>query len=50
MKESHVRTVIAAVAGGIAMNLAMLLTFRLIGFDDHSGIVMLSGRIGNRKR
>lgn len=32
MKQSHSRTVIAGVAAGVAMNLAMLLTFRLIGF------------------
>ena len=32
MKQSHVRTVIAGVAGGIAMNLAMLLTFRQLDF------------------
>jgi len=37
MKQSHVRTVIAGIGGGIAMNLAMLLTFRLIGFGWKGG-------------
>ena len=32
MKRSHSRTILAGVGGGMAMNLAMLLTFGLIGF------------------
>jgi hypothetical protein len=42
MKQSHVRTVIAGIAGGIAMNLAMLLTFRLIGFGWKGGGILLN--------
>jgi MFS superfamily sulfate permease-like transporter len=41
MKQSHVRTIIAGVAGGIAMNLAMLLTFRLIGFGWKGNGILL---------
>ena len=32
MKPSSLRTVIAGIGGGIAMNVAMLFIFRLIGF------------------
>jgi hypothetical protein len=37
MKQSHIRTVVAGVAGGIAINPAMLFTFRLIGFGWKGG-------------
>jgi hypothetical protein len=49
MKQSHVRTVIAGVAGGIAMNLAMLLTFRLIGFGWKGGGILLNPSYQSRK-
>jgi hypothetical protein len=42
MKTSHIRTIIAGIAGGIAMNLAMLLTFRLIGFGWKGGGILLN--------
>jgi hypothetical protein len=49
MKPSHVRTVIAGVAGGMAMNLAMLLTFRLIGFGWKGGGILLNPSHQSRK-
>jgi hypothetical protein len=49
MKQSHVRTVIAGVAGGIAMNLAMLLTFRLVGFGWKGGGILLNPSYQSRK-
>jgi hypothetical protein len=49
MKLSHVRTVIAGVAGGIAMNLAMLLTFRLIGFGWKGGGILLNPSYQSQK-
>jgi hypothetical protein len=32
MRASALRTVLAGICGGFAMNIAMLLTFRFIGF------------------
>lgn len=49
MKESHVRTVIAGIVGGIAMNLAMLLTFRLIGFGWEGGGILLNPSYQSQK-
>jgi len=49
MKQSHLRTVIAGVGGGIAMNLAMLLTFRLIGFGWKGGGILLNPSHQSRK-
>ncbi len=49
MKESHLRTVIAGVAGGIAMNLAMLFTFRLIGFGWKGGGILLNPSYQSQK-
>ena len=41
MKASHLRTCAAGIAAGLSMNLAMLLTFRLIGFGiEGDGILM----------
>ena len=43
MKGSHIRTILAGIAGGLAMNLMMALTFGLIGFGvDGDGIIMSS--------
>jgi hypothetical protein len=40
-EASNMRTLIAGLAGGVAMNLAMLLTFRTIGFGwDGQGILL----------
>lgn len=41
MKQSHARTAVAGIAGGFAMNLAMLLTFRVIGFGVNGGGILL---------
>jgi hypothetical protein len=41
MKPSNMRTVLAGIAGGMAMNITMLLTFRLMGFGwDGNGILL----------
>jgi hypothetical protein len=43
MKPAHGRTVLAGIAGGLAMNITMLLTFRLLGFGwDGDGILIKS--------
>ena len=49
MKESHVRTVIAGIASGIAMNLAMLFTFRLIVFSWKGGGILLNPSYQSQK-
>ena len=41
MKNSIARTVTAGVAGGLVLNLATLLTFRLIGFGWQGGGILL---------
>ena len=38
MKTSHVKTILAGISGGFAMNLMMLLTFRFIGFGVSCGV------------
>ena len=44
MRLSHGRIVAAGIAGGMALNLVMLLTFRLLGFGwDGDGILIKSG-------
>ena len=49
MKTSHVRTLLAGVAGGCAMNLIMLITFRFIGLGvDRKGI-LLNPELQSRK-
>jgi len=43
MQPSHSRTILAGFTGGLAMNVTMLLTFRLIGFGwDGNGILINS--------
>jgi hypothetical protein len=49
MKHSHDRTIIAGIAGGIAMNLTILLTFRLIGFGWKGGGILLNPSYQSRK-
>lgn len=49
MKASHGKTVLAGVAGGFAMNLAMLLTFRFIGFGARGDGILLDPSIQSRK-
>lgn len=43
------RTLIAGLAGGLAMNLAMLLTFRLIGFGWNGRGILLDPSIQSQK-
>lgn len=43
------RTVIAGLAGGLAMNLMMLLTFRAIGFGWNGGGILLTAPTQSRK-
>jgi hypothetical protein len=43
------RTLIAGLAGGLAMNLAMLLTFRAIGFGWHGDGILLTSPMQSRK-
>ena len=49
MSPSHGRTLQAGIAGGIAMNLMMLLTFRLIGFGAHGEGILLNPALQSRK-
>ena len=43
------RTLLAGLAGGLVVNLAMLLTFRLIGFGWNGGGILLDPSIQSRK-
>ena len=47
--KSHARTILAGVAGGLAMNLAMLLTFRLIGFGINADGILLDPALQSEK-
>jgi hypothetical protein len=49
MKISHLRTVLAGIAAGSAMNLAMLLTFRLIGFGINADGILLDPSLQSEK-
>lgn len=49
MTSSTMRTVMAGLAGGVALNAAMLLTFRLLGFGWSGGGVLLDPSIQSRK-
>jgi hypothetical protein len=49
MKPSHVKTLIAGVAGGIAVNVSMLLTFRVIGFGVNADGILLDPSIQSSK-
>lgn len=49
VKPSHARTMIAGIAGGFAMNLAMLLTFRFIGFGVSGEGILLNPEIQSEK-
>ena len=49
MQPSHSRTVLAGIAGGVAMNVSMLLTFRLLGFGwNGDGILIKSTSQSNK--
>jgi len=43
------RTLVAGLAGGLAMNLTMLLTFRLIGFGWNGGGILLDPKLQSQK-
>jgi hypothetical protein len=49
MKPSHAKTILAGIAGGMAMNLAMLLTFRVIDFGWNGGGIVLDPAIQSSK-
>jgi hypothetical protein len=49
MKTSNAQTVIAGVAGGFAMNVVMLLTFRFIGFGVNGNGILLNPSFQSRK-
>jgi len=49
MRITHARTVIAGLAGGIAMNLAMLLTFRFLGFGVNADGILLDPSVQSSK-
>jgi hypothetical protein len=49
MKRSMIRTILAGLAGGAAMNLAMVLTFRAIGFGCDGGGILLTSPMQSSK-
>jgi hypothetical protein len=49
MKTSHAITFLAGVVGGMAMNLAMLITFRFIGFGVNGDGILLNPNFQSRK-
>lgn len=49
MTPSFLRTVLAGIGGGFAMNLVMLLTFRLIGFGWNGKGFLLNPDVQSRK-
>jgi len=49
MKPSNLRTILAGIAGGMAMNITMLLTFRLMGFGWTGNGILLDPDIQSRK-
>jgi len=49
VEKSVTRTVVAGIAGGLALNVAMLLTFRLIGFGWDGGGILLDPSVQSGK-
>ncbi|MFQ5975522.1 MAG: hypothetical protein ACE5J5_04295 [Candidatus Hydrothermarchaeales archaeon] len=49
MKSSVSRTLLAGLVGGTALNLVMLLTFRLLGFGWNGGGILLDSSIQSHK-
>lgn len=49
MAKPHGRTIVAGLAGGIAMNLAMVLTFRLVGFGLNADGFLLNPSVQSHK-
>ncbi len=48
-KTTHGRTILAGLAGGVAMNVVMLLTFRLLGFGWDGGGILLESPVQSSK-
>ena len=48
-RTTHGRTVLAGCAGGAAMNVVMLLTFRLLGFGWNGGGILLESPVQSSK-
>lgn len=49
MRPSHVRTALAGILGGLAMNAVMLLTFRVVGFGWNGGGILLNPSFQSKK-
>ena len=49
MKPTHRRTIFAGIAGGVAMNLTMLLTFRLLGFGWNGNGILIKSSLQSQK-
>ncbi len=49
MKATHGKTLLAGLAGGFAMNVTMLMTFRLIGFGWNGGGILLESSSQSQK-
>jgi len=49
MKISLRKTLLSGLAGGVTLNLTMLLTFRLLGFGWHGGGILLNPSIQSSK-
>ena len=49
MKPTHARTIMAGIAGGLSMNVVMLLTFRLLGFGWNGGGILLESPAQSKK-
>jgi hypothetical protein len=49
MRHAVLRTIIAGLAGGVALNVAMLLTFRLLGFGWNGGGMLLDPALQSPK-
>ncbi len=49
MKNPILRTLIAGLAGGLTMNVAMVLTFRLAGFGWSGGGILLNPSVQSQK-
>lgn len=49
MKPTHLKILLAGISGGLAMNLAMLLTFRVLGFGWDGDGILISAASQSRK-
>lgn len=49
MSVPHGRTILAGIAGGVSMNVAMLLTFRLLGFGWNGEGILLKSPLQSHK-